>query len=238
MSAISASERQELCAGATIFMGTIVTAAHRWSQGRGRREVEHDIIGPKSSALQQRAMKVMPLGVNSNFRFWGEGKTPYVSHGKGACLWDVDGNRFIDYRLAYGPVILGHADSDVDDFVMDALRRGQLFAMTDELEVGIAEMMTEMVPGLDMIRLACSGTEATMHAIRLARAYSGGDIILKFEGNYHGMQDNVMWSTIGPTQAYGSKRSPIPVPTFLGFRKICCRTSSRCRLLILMVLLE
>ena len=81
------------------------------------------MVGPKSQALQKRAEAVIPLGVNSNFRYWGDGITPYVDHAKGGHLWDVDGREYIDYRLAFGPVILGHAFEQVDQFVMDELRR-------------------------------------------------------------------------------------------------------------------
>jgi 4-aminobutyrate aminotransferase-like enzyme len=120
-------------------------------------------------------MKVAPLGVNSNFRFWGEGATLYMDKAKGAYLWDVDGKRYIDYRLAFGPIILGHSYDDVDTQVIEEIRRGTLAAMTYELEIALMEKIVEMCPAVEMARLACSGTEATMHAIRVARAYTGGN---------------------------------------------------------------
>ncbi|NOH02939.1 MAG: aminotransferase class III-fold pyridoxal phosphate-dependent enzyme [Chloroflexi bacterium] len=138
------------------------------------------MFGSKTQALQQRAQKVAPLGVNSNFRFWGDGITPYVEKAKGGYLWDVDGNKYIDYRMAFGPIILGHAYDEVDQKVIEEIQKGILFAMTGELEIQVAEMIIEMCPAVEMVRLACSGTEATMHAIRVARAYTGRDIILKF----------------------------------------------------------
>jgi glutamate-1-semialdehyde 2,1-aminomutase len=174
------------------------------------------MAGPKSQALQKRAEAVIPLGVNSNFRYWGDGVTPYVDHAKGSHLWDVDDREYIDYRLAFGPVILGHAYEQVDQFVIDELRKGSLFAMTGELEIAVAEMIQQMAPAVEMVRLACSGTEATMHAIRVARAYTGRELILKFEGNYHGFHDNTLWSTYAPVEAYGNRRSPIPVPSSSG----------------------
>ncbi len=177
------------------------------------------LVGPKSLALQERAQKVLPLGVNSNFRYWGAGMTPYVQRAKGAHLWDVDDRRFIDYRMAFGPIILGHAFEEVDSKVIEEMRNGVLFAMTGELEIAVAEMMTEMVPAVEMVRMACSGTEATMHALRLARAYSGRELILKFEGNYHGFQDHTLWSTYSPVEAYGNRRSPIPVASSSGIPK-------------------
>ena len=174
------------------------------------------LVGPKSQSMQKRAEKVLPLGVNSNFRYWGEGLTPYVDKAKGAYLWDVDGRRFIDYRMAFGPIILGHAYDDVDAKVIEEVKNGVLFAMTGELEIEVAEMIVEMCPAIDMIRLACSGTEATMHAIRVARAFTGREIILKFEGNYHGFHDHTLWSTYAPVEAYGNRRNPIPVPASSG----------------------
>jgi len=177
------------------------------------------MFGPKTQALQKRAQKVLPLGVNSNFRYWGEGITPYVDKAKGAHLWDVDGKKYIDYRMAFGPIILGHAFEEVDQKVRDELQNGTLYAMTGELEIQVAEMIVEMCPGVEMVRFACSGTEATMHAIRVARAYTGRDLILKFEGNYHGFQDHTLWSTYSPPEAYGNRRSPIPVPSSSGIPK-------------------
>lgn len=170
----------------------------------------------KCKALQERAARVLPLGVNSNFRYWGEGITPYVQKAKGAILWDVDGNRYIDYRMAFGPIILGHAYDPVDQAVREQIELGTLFAMTGELEVEVAEMIVAMCPGVEMVRFACSGTEATMHAVRVARAYTGREIILKFEGMYHGFQDYTLFSTYAPIEAYGNRRHPTPIPSGSG----------------------
>ena len=158
-------------------------------------------VGPKSKTLQRRALQVAPLGVNSNFRFWGEEKTLYMGKAKGAYLWDVDDKRYIDYRLAYGPIILGHSYDEVDSKVIEEIQQGTLAAMTYELEVALMELLVEMCPAVDMARLACSGTEATMHAIRVARGYTGRELILKFEGNYHGFHDHALWSTYAPAEA-------------------------------------
>ena len=177
------------------------------------------IVGPRSQSLQKRAQDVLPLGVNSNFRYWGDGRTPYVQRAKGAHLWDADDHRFIDYRMAFGPVILGHAFDEVDDRVIEELRKGILCAMTTELEIAAAELIRELVPAMEMVRFACSGTEATMHAIRVARAYTGREIILKFEGNYHGFQDYTLWSTYAPIETYGNPHSPIPVAASSGIPK-------------------
>ncbi len=173
-----------------------------------------------NQAVQRRALGVLPLGVNSNFRYWGEGLTPYVKRAKGARLWDVGGNEFIDYRLAFGPIILGHAWDAVDQKVIEEVRNGVLFAMTGELEIEVAEMITAMCPAVEQVRMACSGTEATMHAVRVARAYTGRELLVKFEGNYHGFQDHTLWSTYAPVEAYGSRRSPIPVPASSGIPRV------------------
>ena len=170
----------------------------------------------KSSALQKRAYKVMPLGVNSNFRFWGEDITPYMQKAKGAYLWDVDENKYIDYRMAFGPIILGHAYDEVNEKVKQEIDLGTMSAMTYELEIEVAEKLIKMCPAVEMVRFACSGTEATMHAIRVARAYTGRERIIKFEGMYHGFHDYTLWSTYSPTEAYGNIGNPISVPSSSG----------------------
>ncbi|MBN2146922.1 MAG: aspartate aminotransferase family protein [Anaerolineales bacterium] len=170
----------------------------------------------KSRDLQKRAREIMPLGVNSNFRYWGDGITPYMQKAQGAYLWDVDGNRYIDYRMAFGPIILGHATPDVNAKVHEEIDRGVLAAMTTELEVEVAEMVTAMCPAVEMVRLACSGTEATMHALRVARAYTGREKVIKFEGMYHGFHDYTLWSTYAPAESYGNQRNPIPVAASSG----------------------
>jgi glutamate-1-semialdehyde 2,1-aminomutase len=162
----------------------------------------------------------MPLGVNSNFRYWGDGITPYMQKAKGAYLWDVDGNKYIDYRMAFGPIILGHADDEVNAKVKEEIDLGTLAAMTYELEIEVVEKIVKMCPAVDMVRLACSGTEATMHAIRVARAYTGREIILKFEGNYHGFHDYTLWSTYAPAESYGNSHSPLPIPSSSGIPRV------------------
>ena len=169
--------------------------------------------------MQARAFKSIPLGVNSNFRFWGEGITPYVAKAKGAYLWDVDGNRYIDYRLAFGPIILGHSYDEVNAKVHEEIDRAVLSAMTCELEIDVAEMIIEMCPCIEMVRLACSGTEATMHALRVARAYTGREKVIKFEGMYHGFQDYTLFSTYAPAEAYGNINNPIAIPASSGIPK-------------------
>lgn len=144
----------------------------------------------------RRAKEVIPYGVNSNFRYWGDDATIIIDRGEGAYVWDVDGNRYIDYRLGFGPIILGHAHPHVNNRVIEAIGRGVTFASTTELEIEAAERITRLT-GMDQVRLTNSGSDATMHALRIARAYTGREKFIKFEGNYHGNYDYVMFS--GPT---------------------------------------
>lgn len=170
----------------------------------------------KSRAFWRRAAQVIPLGVNSNFRYWGEDCTLFVERAKGAHLWDVDGNRYIDYRLGFGPVILGHAYDEVDARVRQATQNGVTYALTNPLEVSVAEKIAAMCPAIESVRLTNTGTEAVLHAVRVARAYTGRDKIIKFEGQYHGMSDYVLFSTYTDVKAYGNRRSPIPIPSTSG----------------------
>jgi glutamate-1-semialdehyde 2,1-aminomutase len=178
-----------------------------------------ETLRPKCNEMQKKAFRSMPLGVNSNFRFWGEDITPYVDKAKGAYLWDVDGNKYIDYRMAFGPIILGHAYDEVNAKVHEEIDRLVLSAMTSELEIDVAEMIIDMCPCVEMVRLACSGTEATMHALRVARAYTGREKVIKFEGMYHGFQDYTLFSTYAPAEAYGNINNPIAIPSSSGIPK-------------------
>ena len=147
-------------------------------------------------ALFAKAKQYIPYGVNSNFRYWGDEHTPIIHRGEGAHVWDADDNRFIDYRLGFGPIILGHAYPAVTRRVTEAIQTGVLFAATTPVEIELAERFTRMT-GMDKVRLSNTGTEANMHALRIARAYTGREKFIKFEGNYHGNFDYVMFS--GPT---------------------------------------
>jgi glutamate-1-semialdehyde 2,1-aminomutase len=170
----------------------------------------------ETQALFQKAKQYMPYGVNSNFRYWGDEHTLVATKGEGAFIWDADGNRYIDYRLGFGPIILGHAHPRVIERVTEAMRGGTIFAWTTPWEIKVAERIVRMT-GVDMVRLANSGTEATMHALRIARAYTGRERFIKFEGQYHGMHDYVLFSTASsPANALGSRRNPINVQTSSG----------------------
>jgi glutamate-1-semialdehyde 2,1-aminomutase len=147
-----------------------------------------------SRAHFQKAVRRLPLGVTSNFRYWGE-NTIYVRRARGARLWDLDGNEYIDYRLGYGPNILGYADPRVDGAVRDALDVGGVFALSTERELVVAERIARMVPAAEMVRFSVSGTEAVMAALRLARAHTGRDSYVLVEGGYHGVFSEALWTT-------------------------------------------
>jgi glutamate-1-semialdehyde 2,1-aminomutase len=173
----------------------------------------------KCRSMWRKAAELIPLGVNSNYRYWGDDKTIIVERAEGAYIWDIDGNRYLDYRLGFGPVILGHAYKEVDDRVCEAIHDGVVYAFTNLLEISAAEKIVAMCPGVEKVRMANSGTEATMHALRVARAYTGREKIIKFEGQYHGMYDYMLFSTFTDASNYGSRHSPVPIPATSGIPK-------------------
>ncbi len=159
--------------------------------------------------LYQRALRAMPGGANSNFRAWGESSI-YVDRGKGGRVWDMDGNEFVDLRMGYGPVILGHGDERVDDYVNERMRRGVSFSLTSEDEIRAMELVAELTGWVDLARMTVSGTEATMHLMRLARAYTGRNKIVKFEGQYHGVHDYALISVSPNNMAdLGDEDNPV-----------------------------
>ncbi|CAM4154856.1 glutamate-1-semialdehyde 2,1-aminomutase [Jeotgalicoccus halotolerans] len=164
----------------------------------------------KSKELYDEAVKVMPGGVNSPARaFRSVADHPlFIDHAKGARLYDVDGNEFIDYSLSFGPLILGHADDKVVKSVQDAAVKGTSFGAPTELETTMAELVMERVPSIEMVRMVSSGTEATLAALRLARGYTGKSKILKFEGCYHGHSDSLLIKAGSGVATLGLPDSP------------------------------
>jgi len=149
----------------------------------------------KSNKHFGRAVKKLPLGVSSNFRYWGDEHTIYVDHGNGGRVWDIDGNEYIDYRLAYGPIILGYADERVDEAARKGMEVGGVFALSTELEYEVASRVSKMVPAAELVRLSNSGTEAVMAALRVARAHTGKDGHIAVEGGYHGIFTENLWES-------------------------------------------
>ncbi|MGH8245966.1 MAG: aspartate aminotransferase family protein [Gammaproteobacteria bacterium] len=149
----------------------------------------------RSNAHFLKAARRLPLGVSSNFRYWGDDRTLYVREGRGARLWDIDDNEYIDYRMAYGPSILGYQDQRVDQAAREGIAIGGVFALATEMEYRVADRISRMVPAAEMVRFSVSGTEAVMTALRLARAFTGKDSYVLVEGGYHGVFSETLWYT-------------------------------------------
>jgi len=164
----------------------------------------------RSSALFADAQKVIPGGVNSPVRaFKAVGGTPiFVEKAKGAYLYDVDGNKLIDYINSWGPMILGHAHAPVVNAVIEKAQKGTSFGMPTEIETEIAALAVAMVPNIDKIRFVNSGTEACMSAVRLARGFTGKDKIIKFAGCYHGHSDSFLIQAGSGAVTFGTPNSP------------------------------
>ncbi|MBM3346331.1 MAG: glutamate-1-semialdehyde-2,1-aminomutase [Betaproteobacteria bacterium] len=148
----------------------------------------------RNETLFARAQKSIPGGVNSPVRAFKSvgGTPPFIARGEGACIWDADGRRYVDYVGSWGPLLLGHAHPDVVHVVRKAAKSGLSFGAPTEIEIEMAETLIKLVPGMELVRLVSSGTEATMSALRLARGFTGRSLIVKFEGCYHGHADSLL----------------------------------------------
>jgi len=164
----------------------------------------------RSKALYERARKVIPGGVNSPVRaFRAVGSTPlFITRGEGPYVYDADGTRYIDYVGSWGPLILGHAHPSVVDAVRKAAEQGFSFGAPTELECKLAEMVTGLVPSIEKVRMVSSGTEAVMSAIRLARGFTGRDIVIKFAGCYHGHVDGLLIAAGSGPATFGHPTTP------------------------------
>jgi glutamate-1-semialdehyde 2,1-aminomutase len=163
-----------------------------------------------SKRLFNEAQRHIPGGVNSPVRAFGAvGGTPlFFERANGAFMFDADGNRYIDYVLSWGPMLLGHGHKDVLQAIRNQLDKAMTFGTPTELEVKLANKICSIVPGMEMIRMVNSGTEATMSAIRLARGYTGRDKIIKFEGCYHGHSDSLLVKAGSGALTLGVPSSP------------------------------
>jgi glutamate-1-semialdehyde 2,1-aminomutase len=157
-----------------------------------------------------RARELFPGGVNSPVRaFGGVGGEPFVvTRGEGARIWDADGNEYLDYVLSWGPLVLGHAPAVVLDALRDTMSRGTSFGIPTALEITLAELVQQRMPHMEMMRFVSSGTEATMSALRLARAATGRDLLLKFDGCYHGHADSFLVRAGSGVATLGLPNSP------------------------------
>ncbi len=164
----------------------------------------------RSSILFEKAKEIIPGGVNSPVR---AGKAvditpPFINKGQGCYIWDVDGNRYIDYVCSWGPLILGHAHPEVVESVKKASENGTSYGAPTELEIEMASLIIEMIPSVEMVRMVNSGTEATMSAIRLARGYTKRDKVIKFDGCYHGHVDSLLVAAGSGVATFGIPGSP------------------------------
>lgn len=165
----------------------------------------------KSIALYERTKRSLAGGVSSNVRYAATPVPLFFERGAGARLYDIDGNVHIDYVLGNGPAILGHAPQQVIEAVAASLAEGQVFAAQHPRETALAERLCTLLPGAEVVRFATSGTEAVLMALRLARAFTGREKILKFEGHYHGWSDQAYISARPPLNEAGPADHPVPV---------------------------
>ncbi|MGI9146723.1 MAG: glutamate-1-semialdehyde 2,1-aminomutase [Chloroflexota bacterium] len=171
-------------------------------------------VTTRSAELFERAQGLLPGGVDSPVRaFRAVGGTPrFVARGRGSTIWDVDGNRYIDYLGSWGPLIVGHAHPGVVEAIQDCATRGTSYGAPIEAELELAELVKQAFPSIDLVRFVNSGTEATMSALRLARAATGREMILKFDGGYHGHADGLLVQAGSGPLTLGQPDSP-GVPT-------------------------
>lgn len=170
----------------------------------------------RSRNLLARAERTIPGGVNSNVRRSDKPFPLYYERGEGPYIYDADGNRFIDYVLGRGPLILGHSYPEVIEAACRQLGRGQIYAAQHELEIELAERIVEAIPSAEQVRLGISGSEAVHAALRLARAFTGRETVVKFEGHYHGWFDNILYSLSPDKSRAGTATQPNALPESLG----------------------
>ncbi|HZK54997.1 MAG TPA: aminotransferase class III-fold pyridoxal phosphate-dependent enzyme, partial [Desulfosporosinus sp.] len=167
-------------------------------------------VDVKSRLAFDKAQKVMPGGVNSPVRaFKSIGRDPvFIDRGEGSHIWDIDGNRYLDFVCSWGPLIVGHAHPDVVEVIKRVAEQGTSYGAPTEVETVLAEEVLKAYPSMDMVRMVNSGTEATMSALRLARGVTGRTKIVKFEGCYHGHSDQLLIKAGSGALTFGVPTSP------------------------------
>jgi glutamate-1-semialdehyde 2,1-aminomutase len=171
----------------------------------------------KSARLLERAKKVLAGGVSSEFRKYNYPHALFYTHGKGSHVYDVDGNEYLDFTLSQGPMILGHSHPEVLSAVTEYSALGQLFAGQHIREIELAEKISQLIPSAELMRFCLDGSEAVHTAFRVARAKTGKQKFLRFEGHYHGWLDNVCWGISTPSvEAVGSRETPHVYPWTAG----------------------
>ena len=176
----------------------------------------------KSRTLEIEATNILAAGSNSNARLWKSKICPtaapcslFIKKAKGPYMWDVDNNKYIDYRLAFGPVILGHEYELIHKAVRKAHKMGVIFGLNHENEINVSKKVQKAVPSVDLVRFSSTGTEATMTAVRVARAFTKKEKIVKFEGHFHGNHDYLLFSIDPPF----TSKEKIPHVSSLGIPK-------------------
>ncbi len=164
----------------------------------------------KSQEAFKEAFRYIPGGVDSPVRAFGSvgGTPPFIAYGKGEKIYDIDGNEYIDFVQSWGPLIFGHCNSDIEEAVIDTVKKGLSFGAPTTIETELAKEIVEMFPSIDKVRFVNSGTEAVMSAIRLARGYTNRDDIVKFKGCYHGHSDSLLVQAGSGAATFGNPSSP------------------------------
>ena len=164
----------------------------------------------KSNILFKKATKLIPGGVNSPVRSFSavDSSPVFIKKAKGSYLFDEDNNKYIDYIGSFGPLILGHSNSSIIKSASKAMEKGTTYGACHKNEIVLAKLISENIKSMEMVRLTSSGTEATMSSIRLARAFTGKDKIIKFEGCYHGHVDHLLVKAGSGLTTFGSPSSP------------------------------
>ncbi len=171
----------------------------------------------RSFALYEEAKRHLPAGASSNVRVYAHDPFPILfQKGLGSKVWDVDNNEYVDLLSSYGSIILGHSNASIVATITKQLQNGTMLGTTTELEVEVAKKIQSAVPSAELVSFANTGTEATMEAIRIARAFTGRDKILKFEGHYHGHHDYVLFSVESPSVVAGLEQAPSKLPYYPG----------------------
>ena len=179
----------------------------------------------RSYALYEEAKKHLPSGASSNVRVYAHDPFPILFRkGLGSRIWDVDDNEYVDLLSSYGSVILGHSHPKILKAISEQIQNGTMLGTTTELEIDVAKKIQSAVPSAEMVSFANTGTEATMEAIRIARAFTGRDKILKFEGHYHGHHDYVLFSVESPSVVAGLEQAPSKLPYYPGIPDGISRT--------------
>jgi glutamate-1-semialdehyde 2,1-aminomutase len=168
---------------------------------------------PQSNAMLKRAHDNMPLGVADSYRYWGEENTVFLSSMKGCTITDCDEQTFVDFRLAYGPIILGYRDERVDNAVIDAISTvGAISGFSTGLDSDVVELVKSLCPNIDKMRFANSGTEAVIGAVRTARGFTKRNKIVVVEGGFHGLHDEVMWKSDVDNWDVNAEEAPEIIP--------------------------